>query len=412
MTYSETHRIGTFDSGGRFTPLLDVNDGVNIRVREFKVVPSEKQPVYPGATRRYGGSRKAGETHGNGSLSVSWILRDSTADEVLGQWDALAELLESARTDLFYEWRPGEATRSTYFELRGGLAPDFDYVWWQFNREILQLSAGFVVAPLAFGDPMDVFDGFSSDTIADYTFDAAEATDVAVVGGVLTVIDAPFDPLTLSPAVWIDASQETAYADAASVSSATDWSGNARHAVQGTGSAQPTFQTNELNGKPVYRFAGTDDRLVIPAFSHGDSYTVFIVVKSTVTSGTQEIVSSANVNFKFLNDGGNTFQLGQSGVSGFHAVVAAANSFYVLTARRDAASSVQVYVNGTGGSVLVPSGAFTPTSATFAIGSSFNGFNFLTGDVAEVLIFTTHLSDANRDAVKTYLGTKYAITVV
>lgn len=181
---SERHRIGTFSSGGRFVSLLDVNDGVNIRPRAFHVVPYRESAAYGAATRRYQGSTQASEVHDNGQLEVVWILRDSTADAVLDRWEGLVELLESARTDLFYEWRPGAATRSVYFRLRGGVPWDVDYEWWKFNADILELSAGFVIAPLAYGDPMDIVDDFSVDSIADYTFDSGDGT-LSVSGGQL-----------------------------------------------------------------------------------------------------------------------------------------------------------------------------------------------------------------------------------
>lgn len=408
MTYYERHRIGTFDTGGRFTPLLDVNDGVNIRVREFKVVPSEKQPVYPGATRRYGGSRKAGETHGNGSLAVSWILRDSTADEVLGQWDALAELLESTRADLFYEWRPGEATRSTYFELRGGLPADWDYVWWQFNREILQLSAGFVIAPLAFGDPMDVLDGFGSDTLSDYTFDASASTDVAVAGGVLTpVASAPaFSPLDLSPEMWYEA-DALALADGAAVSSWTDSSGNARHATQATGASQPTYQTNELNGEPIVRFDGTD-LLATASLAPPTSQTFFAVVKVTVSAGFPVLSAWGAGQFEMRMDSAKpTWVIGGSTAAD---AASRLNTWIVLVGRADnPGNAMEVWVNGT--SVATASGNGSPGAAAMTIGARPDGSLGITADVAEVIRYGTALSAANREAVEDYLGAKYGITI-
>ena len=61
---------------------------------------------------------------------------------------------------------------------------------------------------------------------------------------------------------------------------------------------------------------------------------------------------------------------------------------------------------------------YTPfTTDRFALGGDFDfaGFvpgNHMDGDIAEVIIYNTNLSDNDRNLVKNYLATKYNITVV
>lgn len=63
---------------------------------------------------------------------------------------------------------------------------------------------------------------------------------------------------------WYDASTLTG-ADGSSVSAWLDQSGNEAHMYQSTSAAQPTLQTNELNGRNVVRFDGVDDFMNLTA---------------------------------------------------------------------------------------------------------------------------------------------------
>jgi len=110
--------------------------------------------------------------------------------------------------------------------------------------------------------------------------------------------------------LWLDATR-IAQADSTSVATWSDQSGNGYDATQGGSAARPTFIASGLNGLPVVRFDGTDDRLSIPSstatfkFLHSDVSTVFIVAKAGV-------VTDPNTRYGFLgtNGGGNTSVVG------------------------------------------------------------------------------------------------------
>lgn len=83
---------------------------------------------------------------------------------------------------------------------------------------------------------------------------------------------APFDPLTLSPYLWLDASDiTTLFQDAGGTTPVAsdgdpvglwlDKSGNGRHYSQATSGRRPTYKTNVQNGKPGILFDGVDDFL-------------------------------------------------------------------------------------------------------------------------------------------------------
>jgi hypothetical protein len=172
----DRHRIGTFTRGGRFTSVFDLNDGSSAAPVSgtFKVLPMEETSVVAKASRRYGGSKKVAEIHDNGAIEAEFYLGSgASADAALAKFDDLVTILEDSTTGYYYEWRPEGATRSVYFELRG-LGPwEPMYRWVEFaGTKRLHVAVKFQVAPLALGDPMDVFDDFSTNTIGDYTFDA------------------------------------------------------------------------------------------------------------------------------------------------------------------------------------------------------------------------------------------------
>ncbi|WP_139386219.1 hypothetical protein [Arthrobacter sp. P2b] len=77
-------------------------------------------------------------------------------------------------------------------------------------------------------------------------------------------------------AIWLDASSETQYTDGALLTSLTDRSGNDRHAVA---SGSPTYASNVVGGKPVYRFGATTsaDHADSQAFNLPVPVTAFVV---------------------------------------------------------------------------------------------------------------------------------------
>lgn len=87
-----------------------------------------------------------------------------------------------------------------------------------------------------------------------------------------------FNPLALSPLLWLDASDaSTLYtdsglttlvaADGDPVGGWKDKSGNTRHATQASGTNKPAYKTAIKNGFSVVRFDGVNDVLSSSAFA-------------------------------------------------------------------------------------------------------------------------------------------------
>lgn len=99
-----------------------------------------------------------------------------------------------------------------------------------------------------------------------------------------------FDPMSLSPIVWCDASDtDTITLNDGNVSAWNDKSGNNNHAVQATAASQPAYAANGIT------FDGVDDALVFgTAFTNTAGSTVFFVCEP----------KSIGINYMLGNVGG------------------------------------------------------------------------------------------------------------
>ena len=115
--------------------------------------------------------------------------------------------------------------------------------------------------------------------------------------------------------LYLSATRMAQQADASLVSSFTDFSGYSLHATQGSGTLQPTFQTNEFGINAGIKFDGSNDAMNITGgaldiFRNIDQYTVQILSKRNVVSDNCSdfyVTTNANstVRFAFGWTGGN-----------------------------------------------------------------------------------------------------------
>ena len=263
---------------------------------------------------------------------------------------------------------------------------------------------------------------------------------------------ARFNPLVYSPALWLDASdQSTLFQDRTGASASTpvasnadpagtwkDKSGNARHVTAGSDSTRPTYTTNKQNGLPMLVSDGVDDTLFVDSatwFGSATNITVFGVVKPAAAAAADSNTFAMMLNCQnggtgtqwvnylggsstgslsgekfapFFNSNGRRTGIGA-------AYVRPANTAEVWTGTFGT-SGMKVYQNGNELTVdLFSTGDATtacgPASVTIStprlyIGST--GQPFVCG---EVLVFTSTLSTAQRQQVERYLGNKWGIAV-
>lgn len=228
-------------------------------------------------------------------------------------------------------------------------------------------------------------------------------------------------PLTISGLqFWVKADSGT-FQDSAKTTPASsdgdvigawvDQSGKGNDVTQATTPKKPTLRLNVLNGKPVARFDGTDDRLISSSFSLAQPFTAFVVVKvssgalvggiffDTFTDTGLCAMWKASGSALFRMSGGITIQTAWNASWNIH------NGFF------DGASS-DYFING---SSAISGDASTNGLSGISIGDIRGNPNpilgglKLDGDIAEILIYNSILSTADRQTIEDYLNGRYAI---
>lgn len=234
-----------------------------------------------------------------------------------------------------------------------------------------------------------------------------------------------FSPLDLSPAFWMDAS-EGAYTDAGSTLAAdgesvqqwNDQSGNGRNVEQLTASIKPTYKTGIINGEPVLRFDGGD--YLQGTWNESDTpFHLFIVSQVSNTSQSQFSAYFASYGISppaksFQVDFGasgewRSLNTANDGIAFAEPEIGTPVSDAVIMEVAGDASGIRTYLNGTAGET-----ASDPTNGTFgnfAIGRNRGVTNFITGDIAEVIAYAEALSGSDAADVRSYLASKYNITI-
>ncbi len=188
-----------------------------------------------------------------------------------------------------------------------------------------------------------------------------------------------------------------------------DRSGNNNTALQNTPSNQPSITFNQINNKPCLHFGksgstGDQTYLSLPQINltSGD-FTIFCFYKpNTVTNAIHFILGS---NGQGISSGGGSFP----GLVIFDGTnLLQSTSSYTSPLLSEFTSS-SIYKNGT---QLTTTGAPVSNISINTIGSRpdfLSGFFY--GDIYEILIYDTQLSDSARGIVENYIYEKYAPSV-
>lgn len=225
-------------------------------------------------------------------------------------------------------------------------------------------------------------------------------------------------------AAWFKADAIVGLSDGDPVGLWEDSSTSNKDASQSTAAFKPIFKSNAVNGNPVVRFDGIDDRLVSAGqfgiWGLTNHFTVFAVVRldSLPGSGSHDVVgSSATSNNLDLiarrSDSGGNWLAYSSSPDGVRnsTLVLPTDSWHVLTWRLHANSPrhLQIradtvyYLNDTAYTGI----GTAPSQA--AIGGRQNGVKPFRGDIAELIFYTNSLSDADMRVTEDYLIEKYGI---
>ena len=205
-----------------------------------------------------------------------------------------------------------------------------------------------------------------------------------------------------------------ALADNDPVSSWTDSSPAADHAVQATSGNRPVLKTGILNGRSVVRFDGSNDFLSFGLILNSASAAAHFFVVSDLNASLGGIMTTRHQTT--LN--GWSVRYDSSTLLNYYHTNHSPNStftitdqFNILEVQRDGLA-LTAGANGVMGSTVSNSGYNTSTAARTVIGADKNGTaDFLNGDIAEIIIYDHVLSGPDRAAVLDYASGRYGITV-
>jgi len=222
-----------------------------------------------------------------------------------------------------------------------------------------------------------------------------------------------FTPTSLSGLrLWTKA-DSLALADGAAVTSWAD-SSNANAYIQGTGSAQPTYSTtNAINSLPVVSFDGGDTLTKTGAnLPITTAASVFVVHRPDTTGADKAFfgVGSGGTLRRFsLQQTGTGFIYYENGAAAYNAFGAGyiVNNTPYLVELIKSGATIKTYVNQTL-KRTDGTGVTISTTTDVTIGSVLST-NFNNKHIAEILIYDSALSDADRASVEIYLGKKYGL---
>lgn len=214
-------------------------------------------------------------------------------------------------------------------------------------------------------------------------------------------------------------------ANGSSITTWPDSTGHGFNATQGTVSHQPQFITGSMNGLPVVRFTSANSDTLRFTRPVQDSFTIFCVFRSTqgLNSGNQFYQGAGLVNGEVagaVNDFGTClFADGHvcAGTGNPDVAINSAGGFndgnpHLMTFRRSRSSGqVDLFMDGKFVGTTVGSTNLLTSPAQLALGSIQTGINFLTGDMAEVQIFNSALSDADRARTEGALFQKWGFSL-
>ncbi len=229
--------------------------------------------------------------------------------------------------------------------------------------------------------------------------------------------------LSTSLTTWFAANAFTGLTNGASISDWTDLSGNGDDAIQTNTNLQPIYVTNVINSLPVIRFNGANSNALAFARPVQDDFTIFCVFRSTQGYGSGLLyyegagLVNAEVAGVTTDFGSCLFANGQvcAGTGDPDVGVNSGVGFndgqpHLMTFKRiESTGEIDLYMDSVFAGTT--NGSTSPLTAPtqLDLGAQQTLTFFFTGDIAEVKIFNSALSDSDRGAEESELECKYGI---
>jgi len=238
------------------------------------------------------------------------------------------------------------------------------------------------------------------------------STDIAGPGGVSN---------QSTTELWLDAGKITGVNNGAAVTNWLDRSGNLNNVKQLFVSSRPLLNSTGLNNKPVVNFDGANDYMTSNAISDLSTANLswFIIAESDNLNQTGFMISS---NYTSGSSAGSSHLWGSYTVSGTYRSYTrtsssaiqfndqGSNSGYQIISNIWNGSTDQLYGFVNGNSLPIKNGlTANPANHRFVrIGSRSDAPNlYFDGKIAEIIVYSQTLNEAQRIIVDNYLGAKY-----
>jgi hypothetical protein len=264
--------------------------------------------------------------------------------------------------------------------------------------------------------------GVNPGTTYYYVVSAANGSGVSGDSAEISVTTIPPAPAVLQ--TWFRADGITGLLNGAAVAMWPDATGNGYAAVQNTAGSQPTFVTGAINGLPVVHFNSTNSTYMGFARPVQDDFTIFCVYRSSqgVGTGTQFYQGAGLVSGEMpnvVNDFGLSLNANGkllAGTGNPDVTIVSSNSVYtnglphiVAFRRARSTGALALYVDGTLQGTNTGGTQSLTAPAQLVLGAQQTLNNYLTGDIAEVKIYASALSDSDRLAEENALTCKYGL---
>ena len=233
-----------------------------------------------------------------------------------------------------------------------------------------------------------------------------------------TVIPSTNLVLPANLAIWLKADVGVITDTPGSVNEWDDQSANANNSFQFIQTGRmPALASGAINGFPAVRFDGASNYLDVPSspsLAIAGDMTVYVVANFTDFAAPREILGKTLLNqpapfdYYAQNATALRFYRGNGSANGLvtGAKTISAGSPHLLSATMQG-TNVNQYLDST---LNVSAGLSTPIAdggTPLKIGSRDDFFQFMKGDISEILIFSSSLSPSDRAALDGYLGSKY-----
>lgn len=224
--------------------------------------------------------------------------------------------------------------------------------------------------------------------------------------------------ISTAPSVWLAARKES-FSDNDAVTTATDWSGNARHATQDEAGKKPTFKTSAFGSLPTFRFDGGDN-LQITSLGI-TTFSVFLVVSNSASGMLVEHADTSvdpNDGFYIYGTTGCSINVRKSATQGNKdnniSSWSVQNRMLIRVDYDGTYAGTTMRTNDVAVSLIACANANDAgtgsVTQTLNIGGRADATSLnITGHIAEMVLYTPALSGSDADAVENDLMSVYAL---